>query len=64
MGRYYAPDGGAPEKMTKQVPIKDIYYDWFVNPAYSVLLYRSSEFFITWPVIGSPLFCCFYTAKS
>jgi hypothetical protein len=40
LGRYWAPRGGAPEKFTLQVPVKDHYKALFMSPVYSVPLYN------------------------
>ena len=40
IGRYHAPRGGAPERMVKQVPVKDELKSIFLNPAYNVPLYK------------------------
>ncbi|WP_371025324.1 glycoside hydrolase [Paraclostridium ghonii] len=40
VGRYYAPNGGAPEVFAKQIPVKDQYKKIFVDPTYSLPLFR------------------------
>ncbi|WP_099191274.1 glycoside hydrolase [Tepidibacter mesophilus] len=40
LGRYYSIDGGVPEKYSKQVPIKELYKQVFLNPVYSLPLYK------------------------
>lgn len=40
LGRYYAINGGVPEKFSKQVPIKKLCKQVFLNPAYSIPLYK------------------------
>lgn len=40
MGKYYAASGGTPEVFTKEVPLKEYYYNIFINPKYSVPLYK------------------------
>lgn len=40
VGRYYAPNGGAPEIFTKQVDLKDYFEQLFISPIYSVPLYK------------------------
>ena len=40
VGRYYSPTGGVPEVFAKQVPVKDLYKRIFIDPAYSLPLFR------------------------
>ncbi|MEG0097718.1 MAG: glycoside hydrolase, partial [Cetobacterium sp.] len=40
VGRYYSPTGGVPEVFAKQVPVKDLYKKIFIDPAYSLPLFR------------------------
>lgn len=40
IGNYYNPAGGAAERFTKQVPLKETYYHLFLNPAFDVPLYK------------------------
>ncbi|MEH6942428.1 glycoside hydrolase [Bacillus sp. JJ722] len=40
MGRYYSARGGAPEKVTKQIPIKEEYKKIFLDPTYKIPLYK------------------------
>lgn len=40
LGRWYAANGGVPEKFSKQVPVKEKYRELFLNPAYTVPLYK------------------------
>ncbi|MGL6105477.1 glycoside hydrolase [Romboutsia sp.] len=40
VGRYYSPTGGAPEIFAKQIPLKEKYEKIFIDPAYSLPLFR------------------------
>lgn len=40
LGRYYSTTGGVPEVFEKEAPIKDFYYQIFINPKYSIPLYK------------------------
>lgn len=40
IGKYYNPKGGAAERFTKQVPVKEQYVQIFLNPRYDVPLYK------------------------
>ncbi|WP_042346580.1 glycoside hydrolase [Bacillus massiliigorillae] len=40
MGRYYSSRGGAPEKVTKQIPMKEEYKKFFLDPTYKLPLYK------------------------
>lgn len=40
VGKYYSPNGGAPEVFAKQIPVKDQYKKIFVDPTYSLPLFR------------------------
>lgn len=40
IGKYYNPKGGAAERFTKQVPVKEQYAQIFLNPGYDVPLYK------------------------
>lgn len=40
MGRYYSPTGGVPERFKQPIPIKETYYNLFLNPRYQVPLYK------------------------
>lgn len=40
IGKYYNPKGGAAERFTKQVPVKEQYGQIFLNPRYDVPLYK------------------------
>lgn len=40
LGRYYSATGGVPEFFAKETPIKDFYYQIFINPKYSIPLYK------------------------
>lgn len=40
VGRYYSPTGGVPEIFEKQVPVKDLYKKIFIDPSYSLPLFR------------------------
>lgn len=40
VGRYYSPTGGVPEVFAKQVPVKDLYKKIFIDPTYSLPLFR------------------------
>lgn len=40
IGGWYSPTGGVPEHFAKTVPIKDKFYQLFLNPLYDVPLYK------------------------
>lgn len=40
LGKYFSATGGVPEKFAKPVPIKQKYYNLFINPAYQLPLYK------------------------
>ena len=40
IGKYYNPKGGAAERFTRQVPVKEQYAQIFLNPRYDVPLYK------------------------
>lgn len=40
VGKYFSPTGGTPDVFTKEIPLKDYYYQIFINPKYSVPLYK------------------------
>ncbi|MBH5317831.1 glycoside hydrolase [Paenibacillus sp. GSMTC-2017] len=40
VGGYYSPTGGIPERYRKQVPIKDLYKKIYIDPTYSLPLYK------------------------
>ena len=40
LGRYYSGNGGAPEKMTKEVPLKEKYKKIFLDNYYNIPLYK------------------------
>lgn len=40
VGRYYSPTGGVPEVFSKQVPLKELYRKVFIDPSYSLPLFR------------------------
>lgn len=40
IGKYYNPKGGAAERFTRQVPVKEQYAQIFLNPKYDVPLYK------------------------
>lgn len=40
IGKYYSPTGGVAEHFSKKVPIKDYYYQLFLNMKYEVPLYK------------------------
>lgn len=40
LGRYYSPNEGVPEVFSKKVPLKDYYYQIFIQPRYSVPLFK------------------------
>lgn len=40
IGKYYNPKGGAAERFTRQVPVKELYAQIFLNPTYDVPLFK------------------------
>lgn len=40
VGRYYSPTGGVPEVFAKQIPLKELYEKVFIDPGYSLPLFR------------------------
>lgn len=40
IGKYYSAEGGVTENFAKRIPVKEKYYDVFVNPRYDVPLYK------------------------
>lgn len=40
IGKYYNPTGGVAEHFSKRIPIKEEYYNIFVNPKYDLPLYK------------------------
>ncbi|UDN59924.1 glycoside hydrolase [Clostridioides sp. ES-S-0010-02] len=40
VGRYYSPTGGVPEVFSKQIPVKEKYKKIFIDPTYSLPLFR------------------------
>lgn len=40
IGKYYNPTGGVAEHFSKRIPIKEQYYNIFVNPNYDLPLYK------------------------
>lgn len=40
IGKYYNVKGGAPEKVTKQIPVKEKYKKLFMDPVYNIPLYK------------------------
>ncbi len=40
LGQYWSPDGGIPPIYAKQVPIKELYRRIYLDPAYSLPLYK------------------------
>ncbi|MCP3772320.1 glycoside hydrolase [Paenibacillus sp. MZ04-78.2] len=40
VGGYYSKQGGIPERYRKQVPVKELYKRIYLNPAYSLPLYK------------------------
>lgn len=40
LGKYYSSYGGVPEKFAKPTPLKDKFYQLFLNPQYDVPLYK------------------------
>lgn len=40
VGKYYSPTGGVPEVFAKQVPIKEKYEKVFIDPKYSIPLFK------------------------
>lgn len=40
LGRYYSANGGAPEKMTKEIPLKEKYKKIFLDNYYNIPLYK------------------------
>ena len=40
VGKYYSPTGGAPEVFAKQIPLKEKYQKIFIDPQYSLPLFR------------------------
>lgn len=40
VGAYWSPDGGIPGKYAKQVPIKELYQHIYIDPVYSLPLFK------------------------
>ncbi|RDY29351.1 hypothetical protein CHL78_001235 [Romboutsia weinsteinii] len=40
VGRYYSATGGVPEVFSKQIPVKELYKKIFIDPEYSVPLFK------------------------
>ncbi|WP_195575371.1 glycoside hydrolase [Paenibacillus sp. 1001270B_150601_E10] len=40
VGGYWSPDGSVPDRYSKQVPIKELYQHIYVDPAYSLPLFK------------------------
>ncbi|MGL4798449.1 MAG: glycoside hydrolase, partial [Cellulosilyticaceae bacterium] len=40
LGRWYSPKGGVPEKFSKPVPVKEAYKKIFLDPVYSIPLFK------------------------
>ncbi|MCP8378569.1 glycoside hydrolase, partial [Clostridioides difficile] len=40
VGKYYSPTGGVPEIFSKQIPVKERYKKIFIDPIYSLPLFR------------------------